>query len=91
MDKPDKKNNSRPPIERMASGEIPRRHFKYAVKLATSTNFETIEAWLDRNCAEPWDLSFEGMDDDLTKKSFTVRFLIEDDKKRFVSHFAPRR
>lgn len=90
MDKPNN-NNRRAPIERTDSGEIPRRHFKYAVKLSTSTAFDTIEAWLDRNCTDPWDLSFEGIADDFTKKSFTVRFLTEDDKRRFVSHFSPRR
>lgn len=90
MDKPNN-SNRRAPIERTETGEIPRRHFKYAVKLSTSATFDTIEAWLDRNCTDPWDLGFEGIDDDLTKKSFTVRFLTEDDKKRFVVHFSPRR
>ncbi len=90
MDKPNN-NNRRAPVERSDSGEIPRRHFKFAVKLSTSMNFETVEAWLDRNCTEPWDLAFEGIDDDLTKKSFTVRFLNEDDKKQFVANFSPRR
>ena len=60
----------------------------FALLFSTQSAVSEVEAWLDEYCEGQWNLTVEGMDDELIKKSLKITFELEADKRRFIDDYA---
>ena len=66
---------------------IERRGMQFGVLFATTRAIWEIEEWLEQNCHGLWNVTLEGIDDNLEKKTIRILFMMEDDKMDFVRTF----
>ena len=70
-------------------GDKPRRvRLAFALLFSTQAAVSEVETWLDDYCEGQWNLTVEGMDDELIKKSLKITFELEADKRRFIDDYA---
>ncbi|MEO5373536.1 MAG: hypothetical protein H7840_04575 [Alphaproteobacteria bacterium] len=60
----------------------------FGIKLSTSKSVERMQEWLKKNCPDGWQLDFEGVSNDLKKKSIAIYFSTENDKNRFKQFYS---
>ncbi len=60
------------------------------VRYRTTAPLNLIEKWLESNCTD-WDLSINGLSDDLRVKELLITFTSESDKERFKDAVGARR
>jgi len=61
-----------------------------ALRVKTALSIETIEEWLERNCAAAFQVHFEGLSDDRVKKELLVLFEDDADKDLFKAAYQRR-
>ena len=64
-----------------------RRGMRHGVLYTTTRAISFLEDWLEENCREAWNVSLEGISEDLERKSVRVFFMSEQDKQAFVRAF----
>ena len=70
-------------------GDKPRRvRLAFPLLFSTQAAVSEVETWLDDYCEGQWNLTVEGMDDELIKKSLKITFELEADKRRFIDDYA---
>ena len=64
-----------------------RRGMRHGVLYTTTRAISFLEDWLDANCEDAWNVSLEGISEDLERKSVRLFFMSEKDKQAFVRAF----
>ncbi len=84
----DRRQETEPYADPNRRRSVERRGMQFGVLFTTTRAIWEIEEWLEDNCHGLWNLTLEGIDDNLEKKTIRILFMMEDDKLDFVRTFS---
>lgn len=63
----------------------------YGIRLTTAKPIKELESWMEQHCKGRWEVAFEGLGNDRSRKTFALYFEHEQDKIDFKKWYGTSR